>query len=220
MKNGVYVQDKDMKVQNRVFQNTRSTSTDENGKFSFKARVDDYAILVLEEEGFAQVTVEELSQKPEVTLKPWAKVQGKLMIGSRPGANEEIRLGLAFLPYEYHPRNFAPLSLFLTGKTDEKGEFAFDRVPPINVQVYHSPKVKDETMGTVPTSQTTSFSLKPGESRTLTLGGQGPASDWKNGRQWLRWKNQLAFRCLHHRNHPSSGRCNSRHNRVVSRVER
>jgi peroxiredoxin len=28
-------------------------------------------------------------------------------------------------------------------------------------------------MGTVPTSQTTSFSLKPGESRTLTLGGQG-----------------------------------------------
>lgn len=173
MRNGVYVQDKTMKVQDRIYQETRSTKTDEKGRFSFKARVDDYAVLILEDEGFAQATVEELKLRPEVKLLPWAKVEGRLLIGQRPGTNENIRLGLAFLPYEYHPRNFAPLSLFLTTQTDQDGHFAFERVPPINLQVYHSPNVRDGKMGMIPTSQTTSFALKPGELKTLSLGGKG-----------------------------------------------
>src|SRR6266487_160691 len=88
MRNGVYVQDNEMKVQERIYQGTRSTKTDEKGSFTFKARVEDYAVLILEDEGFAQVTVKELNLKPEVRLQPWAKVQGKLMVGSRPGADE------------------------------------------------------------------------------------------------------------------------------------
>jgi peroxiredoxin len=173
MQNGVYVQDKSMKVQERIYQGTRSTTTDEQGKFSFKHRVNDYAVLVLDDSGFAQVTVEQLSGNPDVKLQPWAKVQGKLFIGAHPGTNESIHLGLAFLPYEYHPRSFAPLSLFLDAQTDAEGNFSFERVPPINVQVYHSPKVRDSKVGMIPTSQTTGFALKPGEEKQLTLGGQG-----------------------------------------------
>jgi len=67
MRNGVYVQDNTMKVQERIYQGTRSTKTDEQGKFTFKARVDDYAVLILEDQGFAQVTVKELNLKPEVS---------------------------------------------------------------------------------------------------------------------------------------------------------
>ena len=73
MRNGVYVQDNGMKVQDRIYQGTRSTTTDEQGRFSFKAQVDDYAVLILVDEGFAQVTVAELKLKPEVQLQPWAK---------------------------------------------------------------------------------------------------------------------------------------------------
>jgi peroxiredoxin/protocatechuate 3,4-dioxygenase beta subunit len=173
MKNGVYVQDNDMKVQSRIYRGTRSAQTDDKGKFSFKATVDDYAILALEEDGFAQVTVDELRRNPDVKLKPWAKVRGKLLIGTRPGTNEEVHLWPVQLPYEYEPRQFPPLSLYLRTTTDSNGEFTFDRVPPINVQVYHSPKVKDEKMGITPMSQTESFALQPGETKTVTLGGQG-----------------------------------------------
>jgi peroxiredoxin len=173
MKNGVYVQDNDMKVQSRIYQGTRTTRTDADGKFSFKATVDDYAILVLEENGFAQVTVDELRRNSEVKLKPWARVRGKLVIGSRPGTNEEVHLGLAYLPYEFEPRPFPPLNMYLKTTTDAQGEFTFERVPPINVQAYHSPKVKEEKMGTIPMSQTMSFALQPGETKTVTLGGQG-----------------------------------------------
>jgi peroxiredoxin len=173
MQNGVYVQDNDMKANDRLFQGTRNTRADDAGKFSFKASVDDYAVLVLQDEGFAQVTVDDLRRNPEVKLKPWAKVKGTLMIGSRPAANQEMHLWPAHLPYEHYPRNFPPLSLYLKTETDSSGEFSFDRVPPINVQVYHGPKVKDEKMGTNPMSQTTSFSLEPGEVKTVTIGGQG-----------------------------------------------
>src|SRR6266516_4149074 len=53
------------------------------------------------------------------------------------------------------------------------GQFSFDRVPPIAMQVYHSPKVKDGKMGTSPMSQTTSFTIRPGEVKTVTSGGKG-----------------------------------------------
>ncbi len=149
MRNGVYVQDNEMKVLERIYQGTRSTKTDEKGSFTFKARVEDYAVLILEDEGFAQVTVKELNLKPEVRLQPWAKVQGKLMVGSRPGADESVRLWPAHLPYEHYPRSFPPLSLYLQTQTDSAGQFSFDRVPPIAMQVYHSPKVKDGKMGPV-----------------------------------------------------------------------
>jgi peroxiredoxin/protocatechuate 3,4-dioxygenase beta subunit len=172
MKNGVYVEN-ELKVNKRMFQDARSARTDDAGKFSFKASIDDYAILIFEDDGFAQVTVETLSTNSEVKLQPWAKVQGKLMIGSRPGTNEEVWLTQAFLPYENYPRNFPPLNLYLKTHTDSDGQFSFDRVPPINVQIYQVPKVKDEMMGTVPTSQTTNFSLQPGEAKTVTIGGEG-----------------------------------------------
>jgi peroxiredoxin len=173
MRNGVYVADNGMKVQDRIYQGTRSTTTDEEGRFSFKAQVDDYAVLILVAEGFAQVTIPELKLRPEVRLQPWAEVQGKLMIGARPGTNESVRLWPAHLPYEHHPRSFPPLSVHLQTQTDSEGRFSFERVPPIAMQLYHSPKIKDGQMGTTPMSQTTGFALKPGETKTITLGGQG-----------------------------------------------
>lgn len=173
MRKGVYVQDSSLRPNDGIYQGTRSTRTDDSGRFAFRAKVDDYAILVLDDAGFAQVTVSELSRNPEVKLQPWAKIEGKLLIGTRPGTNEIVRLGLAHLPYEYHPRDFAPLSLFLQTKTDSSGQFSFEKVPPINIQVYHSPDVRDGMQGTIPMSQARSFSLRPGEVKALTLGGQG-----------------------------------------------
>jgi hypothetical protein len=53
MQNGVYVQDNDMRVNHQSGRVTRSTYTDEQGKFSFRPSVDDHAVIVLEDEGSA-----------------------------------------------------------------------------------------------------------------------------------------------------------------------
>ena len=173
MRDGVYVGDADMSVREGLFRGTRSTVTDDKGYFSFSPRVDDYAILVLTGDGFAQVKISDLERNPQVKLQPWGKVKGRLMIGSKPGAHEDISLGLAFLPGEYHPRNFAPLSLYLETTSDADGNFSFERVPPLNIEVYQSPKVTDQRTGPIPMSQTVSFALGPGEVKTIALGGKG-----------------------------------------------
>lgn len=172
MKNGVYVAEK-LAVRDNIYRGTCSTRTDSKGHFSFTPQIDAFAIMVVDEAGYAEVLVNELEKTFEVRLKPYARIEGELMIGARLGTNESIRLGLAHVPYAYHPRSFPPLSLFLTTHTDSEGKFVFERVPPIAVEVYHEPKVRDGRMGTIPQAQTTKFLLLPGEKHHLVLGGKG-----------------------------------------------
>jgi thiol-disulfide isomerase/thioredoxin len=173
MRNGVSVDGEKMQVRDRSSRGTRSTRTDDAGKFSFAPQVDAYAVIVVDDAGYLEAKVGDLAPTKEVRLQPWARVEGRLMIGTRPGTNEFVRLGQAHVPYADHPRSFSPLGLYLRTTTDGDGKFVFERVPPIAVEVYHEPKVRDSRTGTIAMSQTTKFSLKPGEKRELTLGGKG-----------------------------------------------
>lgn len=173
-RNGVYVGEGDtLVVRENIYPGTRKTKTDDAGHFAFPALPDAYAILVVDTNGFAEVRVDALAKNPDVRLQKCARVEGQLMIGSRPGTNESIRLGLAYIPYADYPRNFPPLSLYLQTRTGADGKFIFERVPPVAVEIYHEPKVRDAALGTIAQSQTTDLMLQPGETRRVTLGGQG-----------------------------------------------
>lgn len=171
-RNSVYVSGQKLEVNERIHQTTRS-QTDEGGRFSFHPQVDAYGVIAIDDAGYAEVKVADLLEQPEVRLRPWARVEGQLIIGTRPGTNESIRLWLAHLPYAHHPRPFPPLGLHLNTVTDAEGRFVFEQVPPVDVEVYHSPKVRDRAFGTTPMSQTTKMTLTPGETHRVTLGGQG-----------------------------------------------
>jgi thiol-disulfide isomerase/thioredoxin len=173
MRNGVYVDGEKMQVRERTYPGTRSTRTDSAGKFSFPPQVDACSVIVVEDAGFLEAKVGDLAPARQVRLQPWARVEGRLMIGARPGTNESVRLWPAHVPYADHPRSFPALGLYLRTTTDRDGKFVFGEVPPIAVEVYHEPKVRDSRTGTTAMSQTTKFSLKPGEKCELTLGGQG-----------------------------------------------
>ena len=109
------------------------------------------SVIVVDDAGFADVRVEQLEQKKEVRLQPSAPVKGKLQIGSPAGTSETVR-SLRIFPARINPRNFSALSLFLTTKTDENGNYDFDRVPPVAVQIYHEPKVRELRTGTIANS--------------------------------------------------------------------
>lgn len=172
-KNGVYVDSDKMSVRDGIYQGTKKTTTDASGRFSFKPMAGAHSVIVVNERGYAEVLVEQLGSAGEIRLQAPARIEGRLHIGPRPGTNETVRLGLAHIPYVSHPRNFPALSLFATTRTDGEGRFVFERVPPIAVEVYHEPKVRDSKMGTIAQAQTTKFLVKPGETHQLALGGQG-----------------------------------------------
>lgn len=173
-RNGVYIGERDkLVVRDEIYRGTRKTKTDGTGHFSFQAQIDAYAILVVDTNGFADVLVANLEKSPEVRLQKYARVEGQLMIGPRLGTNESIRLSLAYIPYADYPRDFPPLNLFLNTRTDGEGKFVFERVPPVAVEIYHEPKVRDTGTGTIAQSQTTSLILQSGETCLVALGGKG-----------------------------------------------
>lgn len=149
------------------------TRTDEAGRFSFAPAEDIFGIIAVDERGYVQMRVEEFEGEQEVRLQPWARVEGRLTIGAEPAVNERVRLGLAHIPYEHHPRKIPPLLLHLETETDGEGNFAFERVPPGHLGVYHSPNVRDGRPGTNPQAQAVKFTAMPGETHQLALGGEG-----------------------------------------------
>jgi thiol-disulfide isomerase/thioredoxin len=171
--NGVYVDGSDLAVNENIYNRTRRTLTDGSGHFSFSPQPDDYAVLVIDPSGYAEEPIDQLEKTETVQLQKYARVEGQLMIGSRPGVHEAVNLGLAYSPYAYYPRNVPPLSLFLHARTDGEGKFVFERVPPIAVEISHQPNVRDSSTGIIAESQTTDLALQPGETSHPVLGGKG-----------------------------------------------
>lgn len=173
LQNGVYVDNTNMTTRREIWRELRSTNTDSQGNFSFDPQIDDYGIVVLTDDGYAEVATQDLAAHPEIKLQPWARVEGQLMIGRRPGANESIHLYVVASFYSYYPRDFSPLSLYLETRTDAAGHFSFARVPPVGVDVNYAPQLKGLEKGPNPEAQELYFSLKPGETKTIALGGKG-----------------------------------------------
>jgi len=151
----------------------RSAVTDAAGRFSFAPDLEDFAVLVADEAGFALARVEDLAASPEIRLQRWARVEGTLKIGSGPGTNETVRLADAFAPETYYPRAFPPYAISAETTTDAAGRFVFPRVPPVDVKVFHAPKLGRGEARLVAMTQITNLTLQAGETREATLGGQG-----------------------------------------------
>jgi len=151
----------------------RSTVTDAAGRFSFAPDMDAFGVMVADDAGFAEARVEDLKSSPELRLQTWGRVEGTLKIGTQPGANETVRLADAFAPYAYYPRPLPPYAISVETTTDAAGRFVFPRVPPVDIKLFHAPKVGRAEADMIPITQITNLTLKAGETRVVTLGGQG-----------------------------------------------
>ena len=140
--------------------------TKEDGRFSFPAQTDVYAIVVLHNDGYVEVTDKELAESPELTLQSWARVEGKLLIGKDPGTDESVRLGLD-RPYDRNaPRIYHDYSTV----TDNNGNFAFERVPPGKARISRLIRISERRSLY---THSTSVETRAGETISVTIGGTG-----------------------------------------------
>lgn len=173
------------RIENLGVENTAPKAlTDANGRFSFPPQKDGVAVMVFDAAGFAETPIDELLKSGEVHLQPFAKVEGKLMIGANPATDELVYLATAPAPYHWYPLELPAYSITFTTHTDANGHFVFDRVPPIAMEIAHSPTFTIVTATGQPTpapspvgafrlSQTQRIIPKPGETVRVTIGGQG-----------------------------------------------
>ncbi len=156
-------------VQPGLNTSTYRTQTDARGHFSLAPAVDPQGLIVIHDEGFAQVAASEVSTGLNLTLQPWGRLEGKLVLDSRPAANEQIIAANQVARYTEDGRRFGFLSFRLETTTGADGKFAFDKVPPGQCSIFRFKRVSNAMFS----SNEQLITCDPGEVTQVVLGGSG-----------------------------------------------
>ncbi len=97
--------------------------TGPDGRYLFPPQDEPFGILAVHDKGFGDRTREEMAQSPDVTLKPWARIEGTFRIRGKPGVHQEIDVNLnrSVLPGRYRFQSYS-------ATTDDQGRFVIDRI--------------------------------------------------------------------------------------------
>lgn len=151
-----------------------TAQTDAEGRYYIPEQDAGLRLFVNAAEGFALVSREEAAKSRDVTLQPWARVEGSFMIGSRPAAGRKIvarvedRALASAEPVDAVEQSWNAVA-------DEKGEFVFERLVPGGLSISDLVKVADlpgggEAWGS---TQHHMLTVPPGGAARIKLGGMG-----------------------------------------------
>ncbi len=145
-----------------------TTNADADGKFTLTPVKEDFLLVIVHESGQARLTKEQWKSANggPIKLEPWAKIEGTLKIGAKPGMNEQISLWLKEEMKENAPRLWQEYKV----KCDETGHYVFDRVFPGNFGVQHYIQLGPQTWGGALSKSTVA---EAGKTSTVNLGGTG-----------------------------------------------
>jgi len=134
----------------RLNPSIKMVRTNQQGYFAFESSTRHTPLVAICDQGIAKVSFQELMRQGNIVLQPWAQVSGDLVKGTMPAVLTRLELS--------YPKNYVKgVSLdTYTAKTDEMGHFEFERVYPHSFKLYN--KI---------------YTVLPGESLTLHLGGSG-----------------------------------------------
>jgi len=146
------------------------TQTDSSGKFTLAAATDPQGLIIVHDQGYAEVSAGDLANIGTIRLQPWGTVKGKLMAGSQPGvANEPVAIFNQVLGYADDGRHFGFFSFRFNTATDSDGNFIFDKVPPGQCAVAHEPRTANSSYA----SDNTAVTAVAGNVSEVVIGGPG-----------------------------------------------
>jgi beta-lactamase regulating signal transducer with metallopeptidase domain/thiol-disulfide isomerase/thioredoxin len=148
---------------------SRPIRTDAQGGFALHATSESVLVRAVHDRGFVEVRLEPDEPIGTLRLQPWARVDGRLMQDGRPVGNQTIYFFPALKGNLGEPR----LQDSYFAQTDPEGGFSFDRLPPIvgSLRPYLGPWEESP----LTSAESAPLDLKPGDRRTVVLGGDGAA---------------------------------------------
>lgn len=152
------------RVQHRT--NAMTTVTDAAGRFHFPPQENNFALSVADDRGYAEVYKEDFEKSKDITLRPWGRVDGVLMIGAKPGAEQWLTL--------MHDREYDPKASLIHSNdrttTEMDGHFAFERAIPGLAKVSREIRISNERGAF---SHGVPVEVPPGGQVSVTIGGTG-----------------------------------------------
>ncbi|MGA9779713.1 MAG: M56 family metallopeptidase [Verrucomicrobiia bacterium] len=154
-------------------------NADADGRFDLPLYEKAIAVVAVNEEGFAQVSLDEFKNSPQIQLQIFGRVDGTLRIGHHAGTNETVDLSPA-VPHNRvteltnpAPKFLQPLmydSQAFSARTDENGKFAIGFVPPGERSLWR--RIPYGERGWTQ-SQLATVEVKPGQTVVTNIGGNG-----------------------------------------------
>ncbi|QEH38422.1 hypothetical protein OJF2_70230 [Aquisphaera giovannonii] len=153
-----------------------TTRANAAGKFRLTTETDPAAVLVVvHESGYLEGPFAErlgTGDRPtsfaELRLRPWGRIQGRLLWGDRPGAGEPIEL---IVSREWRYPDL--VGTFASARSGADGRFEFKDVPPGRVQIARLAPTADGKGLTSYQFPLMHLDVPPGEGPEVVLGGRG-----------------------------------------------
>jgi hypothetical protein len=105
-----------------------TASSGADGRINFPPQTGNFKIAVIADAGYAETDQDALAKSPVVTLSPWGRIEGRMMVGSKPATGVNVDV-FSSRNMAYDPEQ-ARIFNQLNTKTDDDGKFVVDRVPP------------------------------------------------------------------------------------------
>jgi len=143
---------------------SRQDSTNQSGadgQFKLKKPVLANNLVVFHDAGWSVVPVSTGAQKTDITLSPWARIEGTVSIGTKPAMGRTINVE--------HLKQDA-LAIFFHTTTDNEGHFVFDMIPSGTFKL--SCAAPESGQWNVATLQTY-VSVAAGETKSVEMNASG-----------------------------------------------
>ncbi|MFO0821167.1 MAG: carboxypeptidase regulatory-like domain-containing protein [Pirellulales bacterium] len=169
LRNGQFVEDEAAPPKKLTDQWRKSVilQADAMGRYSLPTERDSAMIFVAHQSGVAELSPADLSKSTEIRLRAWGSLAGRVVWGDKPGVDVKLSV-IGSREVNGYPE---ACSLFVETKSDERGEFLIERLPPWLVQVSCSFGNKSDPIQFVfPYQHVTILEGKP---TPFVLGGTG-----------------------------------------------
>jgi hypothetical protein len=131
------------------------------------------AVLVTHDSGAAEMPYAELAKSAEVILRPWGRVEGRVLWKDKPGTDEPVGLTIHRDEYGYP----GTIAQYGETKTGADGKFVFTRVLPGRAQISRwvvaAEPNASATRSSVFPGLYVHVEIQPGDTTPVLIGGQG-----------------------------------------------
>lgn len=143
-------------------------TTDDKGQFEFTLKPENLYFMLATDAGFGLAQSRDLTNDPVITFQPWGHIEGIRLNRNRPMANQRIMLELSArcLNSEDITTRERVLVSAKT-KTDSKGRFMFEHVPPGGIAFFEVERTKELWNFLLLTN------LQPGEGKAIQVATEG-----------------------------------------------
>ncbi|MGA2256855.1 MAG: M56 family metallopeptidase, partial [Thermoguttaceae bacterium] len=172
-------------------QNSLLARTGADGRFAIAPQSEAYILVALHDLGFGRIDGD--ANRNEITLQPWARIEGMVYVDGRPAAKEQVRINFdddgmntARNPWgQTNPGRY--LYYDYQTQTDDKGHFVLVRVRPGSATISRFVKVSQEgMMSGWQDADTRAIDIIPGQTLIVDLGtpndGSKPRADAANAK--------------------------------------